>query len=403
MHRLYVLGAGTGEISEVTPAVTRAIKECRAVACAPRLLPLVTGSPKVIEMKTFKETFAELEKELEQGDAAILVSGDTGIFSLLPLIKKSFADRELVVLPGLSAFQSLCAKAGESWQGAAILSGHGRPIDDEKILDAAAAGKVVFFCDEKRNPAWLCALLDSAGLGSLVAAVGERLGSPEEKFTKGPASELKSRSFDPLSIVLVINERPVEPKPLLPRDELFIRTEVPMTREEVRGAILGKLRLTKDSVLWDIGAGTGSVTVAAAQLCRRVCAVEIKPEAAALVRENVKNFGLHNVRVYEGSALSLLPELPLPDVVFIGGSGAELSELLEKTAALGPGIRVVVSAVALKTQECCIRVLSCDKFEDFDGSQLSVAHIKTAGKTKIWQALNPVTIFTAVTRCLGGN
>ena len=101
-----------------------------------------------------------------------------------------------------------------------------------------------------------------------------------------------------------------------------------MTREEVRAVITAKLRLTPDSVVWDLGAGTGSVSVAAARLCRELHAAEIDAEAAALVRANAEKFRLHNVTVHEGSALAVMEHLPDPDVVFIGGSGPELPAIL---------------------------------------------------------------------------
>ena len=175
-----------------------------------------------------------------------------------------------------------------------------------------------------------------------------------------------------------------------------------MTREEVRAVITAKLRLTPDSVVWDLGAGTGSVSVAAARLCRELHAAEIDAEAAALVRANAEKFRLHNVTVHEGSALAVMEHLPDPDVVFIGGSGPELPAILERTAARGAGIRVVVSAVSLKTIALCTEALAGDKFENFDAAQVAVSRMKTVGKTQIWQAQNPVVIFSATTRAAKG-
>ena len=182
----------------------------------------------------------------------------------------------------------------------------------------------------------------------------------------------------------------------------FIRGGAPMTREEVRAVITAKLRLTPDSVVWDLGAGTGSVSVAAARLCRELHAAEIDAEAAALVRANAEKFRLHNVTVHEGSALAVMEHLPDPDVIFIGGSGPELPAILERTAARGAGIRVVVSAVSLKTIALCTEVLAGDKFENFDAAQVAVSRMKTVGKTQIWQAQNPVVIFSATTRAAKG-
>ncbi|MPN33556.1 Cobalamin biosynthesis bifunctional protein CbiET [bioreactor metagenome] len=202
--------------------------------------------------------------------------------------------------------------------------------------------------------------------------------------------------------MLLINENFTERPPLLPEDADFIRGGAPMTREEVRAVITAKLRLTPDSVVWDLGAGTGSVSVAAARLCRELHAAEIDAEAAALVRANAEKFRLHNVTVHEGSALAVMEHLPDPDVIFIGGSGPELPAILERTAARGAGIRVVVSAVSLKTIALCTEVLAGDKFENFDAAQVAVSRMKTVGKTQIWQAQNPVVIFSATTRAAKG-
>ncbi len=172
-----------------------------------------------------------------------------------------------------------------------------------------------------------------------------------------------------------------------------------MTREVVRSAILDMLSLKRNSVLWDLGAGTGSVTVAAALQCSdgSVCAVEQKEEAAALVRANCAKFHRHNVTVIEGDNQTSLSALPKPTHVFVGGSGTELPELLERIAALDSGIRVVVSAVAMKTYAAAYKTMSGPGFTDLDAVQIAVSRLKTVGKTSIMAAQNPVTIFTAVT------
>ena len=398
-NKIYVLSAGPGDPEELTPAVKEALMRSCAAAAAPRHRHLAGGHPNIIDMKDFKETFAALRSELDNGDVSVLVSGDAGIYSLLPLIKKNFQQEEIVVLPGISSFQSLCAKACETWQDAVILSGHGRGISDEKILDAVEHNRsVIFFCDADKNPAWLCSLLAEAGLGAVEAVTGERLGASGERVRRARAEELAKESFDPLSIVLLINEEHTARPALLPQDEDFIRTEgVPMTHEEVRAAIIAKLRLTRDDVLWDIGAGTGSVSIAAAQICAAVHAVEVNAAAADLVRRNAEKFRLHNIKVYEMSAMDALDRLPAPDAVFIGGSGKELPAILERVASAGAGIRVAVSSVSIKTASICSSVLCGDGFTAFDAAQISVSRVKKAGNAQIWQARNPVTLFSALT------
>ena len=172
-----------------------------------------------------------------------------------------------------------------------------------------------------------------------------------------------------------------------------------MTRETVRSAILDELRLRRDSTLWDLGAGTGSVTVAAALFCTdgQVCAVEKKSDAAALIARNVKKFHLHNVALYGGDNAAVLPSLPRPTHVFVGGSGPELPELLRAVAALGEGIRVVVSAVAFKTYAAAAEILAGPDFRDFDAVQAAVGRAKKIGGTFIMAAQNSVTVFSAFT------
>ena len=178
-----------------------------------------------------------------------------------------------------------------------------------------------------------------------------------------------------------------------------------MTREVVRSAILDALSLDREAVVWDLGAGTGSISIAAALECPNgaVCAVERNPDAAELIRANCAKFHRHNVRVFDGDNLAVLPSLPRPTHVFIGGSGPELPELLTRIAALGAGIRVVVSAVALKTFSEAARLMSGPDFCSFDAVQVSVSRLKTVGSTAIMAAQNPVTIFSAVTAQKEGN
>lgn len=404
-NKLYILGAGPGNIEQITPAVKAAIADSRTVACAARFLHIVDGHPDVIVMTNFNETFNTLRKKLNFGNVALLLSGDTGIFSLLPHIKKIFPAKDMIVLPGISSLQSLCASAAETWQDAVILSGHGRDICETEILTAVEHNhSVVFFCDKDKNPAWLCTLLNNAGLGKVKAFVGEKLGSEDESISEDIASELAKKCFDDLSIVLLINKNYTGLPPLLPKDIDFIRvSNVPMTHEEVRAVIMAKLSLTKKLIVWDLGAGSGSVSVAAAPFCREIHAVEVNSDAAELVRVNCIKSRLHNVKIHEGSALDLMDFLPTPNVVFIGGSGNELSEILKKISSIAPAIRVVVSAVTLKTIAICNQEFSKNEFIDFDAVQIAVSKIKTLGKAQIWQAQNPVVIFSAMTSNERGN
>lgn len=173
-----------------------------------------------------------------------------------------------------------------------------------------------------------------------------------------------------------------------------------MTRECVRAAIVDALALEPSSVLWDLGAGTGSVTVAAAMQCRAgaVIAVERNKEAAGLVRDNLRKFHLHNVTVVEGDALEAIKSLPKPTHIFIGGGGNKLPEIANFAAGLGGGVRVTVAAVTLKTYSLASEILSGNSFDGFEAEQIAVSRTKKIGGSVIMAAQNPVTVFSAVTR-----
>ena len=192
-----------------------------------------------------------------------------------------------------------------------------------------------------------------------------------------------------------MNEKKVVPG--IP-DEKFIRGEVPMTKEEIRVVSLAKLALERHHVLYDVGAGTGSVTVEAALLIPegQVFAIEEKASARDLILRNAAQFSLENVKLVSGKAPCCLEGLPAPDRVFIGGSGGQLQaiiEILEKR--LPEGGRIVINAVTLETAYQAVNLMEENGFT-VDAVSLSLSRMKKAGRVHMWQALNPVTIVWGV-------
>ncbi|MBR1673215.1 MAG: precorrin-6y C5,15-methyltransferase (decarboxylating) subunit CbiE, partial [Fretibacterium sp.] len=213
MRELAVAGVGPGAADLVTPTVRRAILAADCIVAAPRHLPLTEGCSHVITLGDFKMALDQMEAE--EGQVLVLVSGDPGLYSLLPLLKRRFPNVPLRVLPGLSALQCLCAAVGETWQDAAVLSGHGRPLSAAKFLNTVERSRLtVLFCGEDRSPRWACERLVEAagGLGQRVeAVVGERLSYPGQRVSRGAPAKLPGRDYDPLSLVLVRNPEPWTP------------------------------------------------------------------------------------------------------------------------------------------------------------------------------------------------
>jgi len=298
------------------------------------------------------------------------------------------------ILPGISSVQVLAARLLRPWQDWRLVSAHGADCDP---VAAVMAGRPVFFLTGGvQGPAALCAELAGAGLGGLEAVVAENLSYPEERILHGTVGEFADCQFAPLNVLLV------EP-PLLKRnavtqgiaDREFIRGSSPMTKQEVRAAALAKLCVRPDDTLWDVGAGTGSVSVEMALLARegRVFAIEQKPEACGLVEENKARFGAYNLRVVRGEAPAALAALPVPDAVFIGGSGGALAEILQAVQEKNPQARVCVSAVTVETLSEALHVLA-GLGKSTHVTQLAVGRSKAAGRLHMMLAENPVYLIT---------
>lgn len=397
---LYIVGIGPGSADQLTAKAAAVIRTADCIVAAPRNANLADGHANVIILKDFAETFEKMEQEMKKGSVAVLVSGDPGMYSLLPLIKKKFTAARLKVVSGVGALQSLCCEIGESWDDAVILSGHGRPLSEAKLLSAADRnGKTIFFCGGEKSARWVCKTLSAGGLNELSVTVGERLSYPDQRISGGSPSSLARRSFDSLSIVLIRNYEPWRPPFNRLKDEDFIRGDVPMTKSEVRSVILDKLELTEESLLWDIGAGTGSVAVSAALLCGEgeVHAIECAPEAVELEKENKRKFHCHNLKIHQGRCPAAMKSLPRPTHVFVGGSGGELREILRRVSSYGRRVRVVVSAVSLQTICAAAEELESAAFSSLEVTQLAISKSKAVGNSKIMASQNPITIFSAWT------
>ena len=329
-------------------------------------------------------------------NAAVLYSGDTGFYSgaagLLARLKEAGIPAR--VLPGLSSVQMLAAALGRPWQDWKLVSAHGRPCDP---VAAVCGGRPAFFLTGtgESGPAALCAQLAAAGLGALPVTVGENLGLASRRIFAGTAAGAAGERFGPLAVLLA------EPAFRLPArtpgwpDETFVRAEgVPMTKRAVRAQVLAQLALCPGETVWDVGAGTGSVSLemAYANGGAPVWAVERLPEACAVLEENRRRLGGWNVRPVSGEAPAALAGLPAPDAVFIGGTRGRLGPILDAALAANPAVRICLTAIALETLAAALDACTARGLEA-EITQIAAAH--AAGRPHLLRAANPVFIITA--------
>ena len=391
-----LIGMGSGCPESLTAQGLAALQSAGLILGAKRLLEhLPAGCTDNCKAVYKPEDILACLTAQPDTDTAVLYSGDTGFYSgaakLLPLLRAM--GYSVRVLPGLSSVQLLAAAVGRPWQDWRLVSAHGRACDP--IAEILAHPQVFFLTGGGDTPASLCAKLTAAGLGAAHALVGENLGTPDEKIHFGTAQELAGQTFASLSVLLV--EHAVHPErrtPGLP-DEAFIRGEVPMTKQEVRAAALAKLAVRPADTLWDVGAGTGSVSVELALAAPQghVYAVECEPDACALIRRNREKFAAWNLSLIEGRAPAALEALPAPDAVFIGGTKGSIAAVVDTVLAKNANARICIAAIALESLSAAIAALTAHGLSA-EVTQLAVSRTRPAGRLHLLTANNPIFLIT---------
>lgn len=393
-----LIGMGAGTPESLTTQGLAALQKAELILGAKRLLEhLPAGcTPNRKALYKPEDILAELAAHPE-AETALVYSGDTGFYSgaakLLPMLRAFGISCR--VLPGLSSVQLLAAAVGRSWQDWKLVSAHGCACDPVAECLTAEGKPVFFLTGGAETPATLCAALTSAGLGEAHALAGENLGTPEEKICFGTAREFAQKSFASLSVLLI------EHVPQPPRrcagfaDDAFLRGEVPMTKQEVRAAALAKLAVKPADTLWDVGAGTGSVSVELALAAPRghVYAVECDPEACELIRRNREKFAAYNLTLTEGKAPAALEDLPAPDAVFIGGTKGGMEAVVDAVLEKNPDARICISAIALETLSAAVAVLTAHGLSA-EVTQIAVSRTKPAGRLHLLMANNPIFLIT---------
>lgn len=384
-----IIGAGMGTMDTLTGEAVRALETAEAVFATKRLAAL---SPKV-EVCAFSE-LAEQVIQCTEKHISLLVSGDVGFFSAAGKLRERLLPHgEVQLVPGLSSMQYMCAKCGISYENLCFKSLHGR---SGSILGAVSYHAATFaLTGGENNAQTVCKCLTEAGLGDLPVHLGENLDAENERVLHSTAAELAELSCADLAVLLVENPCAVNKNEPI-RDEMLTRAKVPMTKEEVRWVSVNRLAVRPSDTVWDVGAGTGAVTL---ELARKaydgtVYAVECKSEAAVLLHGNRTKLGGYNVKIIEGHAPEVLENLPAPDCVFVGGSGGELREILALAKAKNPAVRVVVNAIALETLFAAQTALQELGFNDIQITQLAATRGRSVGVYTMLTANNPVFILS---------
>ena len=399
MLRVNIVGIGPGNPKLLTGAAREAIEQSTILIGDKRMLAnFASGKRTYDTIKTAEICKVCSEADADKDVVSVLVSGDVGFFSLAKTISGKLPDCECVRYCGISSLVYFAQLLEMSWDDAKIVSMHGRR---QNFIEAVAHNKKVFALTGGENsPQALCAKLCAHGLGGATVYVGENLTYDDEKVTCLTAEEGAEKTFGSLSVMMIIND---DAKALAHNvhglsDDLFIRSKVPMTKQEIRAVSVSKLMPQETDVIYDIGAGTGSCSIELALQAKRgmVYAFERNPEALELIEKNKELFGVENLTVVAGEASEKLEAMPVPDCVFIGGSGGNLCKMLDCIYSKNANCRVVVNAITVET---LIEVV--EYYKQREGYALDIVNVfaaraKKLGAYNLMMSQNPVYIMTAL-------
>lgn len=406
MIPVQVVGLGLSP-EDLTPRLQEIIREAQVLAGGRRLLAYFPEHPaeKVVLAKNPEETLKYLAELARERQVVILASGDPNFYGIGPLAARVLGPENVVIHPNVTAVQAAAGRLKLAWQEIGVVSLHGRGW--EPLKKALGENSRLFvYTDPEHSPSALAQKLWEWGIKGARLCVLEDLGQKTEKLTWLSLKEAAGRAFSSLNLIYL--ECPELPPPVLKKSLNFgpLRLGMPeeafspesglITKTEVRAVVLAKLELAPGQVLWDVGAGSGSVGLEASLLLGQgsIFAIEKNPERAARIAANREKFQVSRLQVVCGQAPECLKTLPYPDRVFVGGGGEGTAGILgEVLGRLKPGGKVVLTATRLETLEAA-RPIIFQEAAEAEVLQLQVSRSRPLAGGHYLKALNPVWIIS---------
>ena len=394
-QKISLVGIGMGAEKTLTLEGKKALNEAELLIGAKRMTEAVQKPGQMVLHEYRSEKIVEYIREHPKyRTVAIALSGDVGFYSGAKKLINQL-DGNVEVICGISSVVYFMSKIGLSWDDAKIVSAHGRNCNLISLIRHNP--KVFSILGTEDGVAVLASRLVYYGMGDVTLYVGENLSYENEKIFHDKAANLTEYRGDALSVVTACNEKATPMSAVHGiSDGEFLRGKAPMTKEEVRTVSLSKLRLSEDSVCYDVGAGTGSVSVEMALRAwmGQVYAIEKKEDALALLKENKKKFAVDNLAIIPGVAPEAMTELPAPTHAFIGGSSGNMQDIINLLLEKNPKVRIVINCITLETVTEAMNAIRDFGLEDVDIVQLAAARSKSIGRYHMMMGENPIYIIS---------
>lgn len=414
MTPVHVVGIGLDGADGLVDSVLQLVSRATLLIGSDRHLSYFPNHPaQLLVLGDFTQAIKEICQQLAAGSGCIvvLVTGDPLFFGLGRLLLAELPPEQLTFYPHLSAVQLAFNRIKVPWQDARVISAHGRSFDELMQALQQGAEKIAVLTDGTNTPGAIARLLLALDLPSRYQFwICENLGGEAERVQSWSIEGILEQTFAPLNVVVLLRQSDSSalefqldlaelPQLGLP-DQLFLSfSDRPglMTKREVRLLVLGELALREGQIIWDVGAGTGSVSIEIARLfpTSEVYAIEKTAAGTTLIEQNCRRFQVKNVISIHGTAPDILHHLPDPDRIFIGGSGGNLSQILDACSRLAPGGVLVLALATLEHLNMALGWLLSRGMWNHQLLQVQLSRSVPVGQLTRFAPLNPVTILTA--------
>lgn len=409
MKPVAVIGIGLSP-ADLTERHLQIIRAADVLLGGRRLLDYFKDSTahKMIIDKNIGEAVAFIKERMATETVVVLASGDPLFFGIGSILIKSLGSENVLIYPNISTVAAAFARIKEPWSQVRVVSLHGGK-DENKFFKALGEENIVaVFTDPNRTPAWIAKRIVEEDRANFMICVLESLGTADERVNWYPPEQAAGMTFaEPNLVIIKRRSREPETKQALHLgmpDACFDHERGLITKAEIRAVTLAKLRLLPSHILWDLGAGSGSVSVEAALLVNRgkVFAVEKNPERIKQIESNKRRFGIKNLEIRQAAVPDGLTQLPKPDRIFIGGGGRELRKIINSAVSfLNPDGRVVINTVLMPNIHTATATLTALGFTT-DVVQVQINSSRKMPWAERLEAQNPVWIISGIRKAEKG-
>jgi precorrin-6B C5,15-methyltransferase / cobalt-precorrin-6B C5,C15-methyltransferase len=408
-EKITIIGIGDDGFEGLTRQALELLQTAGTVFGPSNLLSkLPSGSFQTVSLSADLDQAVQTVSSPHRGPLVLVASGDPLFYGVARYLCDRLGKDRFDVLPHVSSMQLAFARVKESWDEA-YLSNLSTQTLPNVLSRIRGAQKVGLFTTEQASPNRVCQALLDQGVDYFTVYVCENLGSPDERVTRGTLAEIAQQHFSPLNVMILVRLPDVPDRPIRMLgkrmfgnpDEYFLQSRPKrglLTQSEVRVIALSQLDLGVSSIMWDVGAGSGSVAIEAAQIAMdgQVFAIEMDPEDYNLMVQNSRTFGTRNVTPILGEAPQAWRDLPDPNAIFIGGTGRAIVQLIESAwARLRSRGRMVIhvsSMSNLTNAEASLRSLG----QIPDVLMINLARSQEQMESLRLEAVNPTFLVSAV-------